>query len=140
MRRAGTLALGFPFAATSLTLDEQAQVLGLSRGTTWTLLKGIHKGSGLSARTITRMLSAPQLAPVVRAKLLEYLAEKMLGLYGDTQRELRRFVLWFSPSVLNEAFGAEGCKRLAELIGAQGTDHDDENDVLSINDDQELED
>jgi len=73
------------------TLDEQAAALGLSRSTTWTLLQDMHKGSGLSARIIARMLSMPDLPLALRAKLLEYLAEKMAGQYGDTERELRRF-------------------------------------------------
>jgi hypothetical protein len=82
------------------------------------------------------MLSAPQLSPVVRTKILEYLAEKVVGLYGDTRRELRRFVLRLPPSILKEAFGAEGCKRLSKLIGCQGS----ENELLSRNDDQQLDD
>lgn len=32
-----------------ITLDEQAKALGLPRSTTWTILKGTHKSSGLSA-------------------------------------------------------------------------------------------
>jgi DNA invertase Pin-like site-specific DNA recombinase len=35
-----------------LTLDEQSKALGLSRSTTWTILKGNHKASGLSAAII----------------------------------------------------------------------------------------
>jgi hypothetical protein len=79
-------------AAGLRSLDEQAEALGLSRSTTWTLLKGTHKGSGLTARIIAQILSAPDLPLPVRAKILEYLAEKTAGLYGDTERELRRFV------------------------------------------------
>lgn len=78
------------------TLDEQADAIGLSRSTTWALLNSRHKGSGLSARIVTRMLSAPHLPLSVRAKILEYLAEKAAGLYGDTERELKRFVLRLS--------------------------------------------
>ena len=83
-------------AAAARTLDAQAEALGLSRSTTWALLNSRHKGSGLSARIITRMLSAPHLPLPVRAKILEYLEEKTSGLYGDTERELRRFVLRLS--------------------------------------------
>ena len=39
-----------------VALDEQAYVLGLSRSTAWTVLRGMHKTSGLSAMTINRML------------------------------------------------------------------------------------
>src|SRR6185312_8922711 len=41
-----------------VALDEQAYVLGLSRSTAWTVLRGKHKSSGLSAMTINRMLAA----------------------------------------------------------------------------------
>jgi hypothetical protein len=85
--------IGKALAAAGLrSLDEQAEAIGLSRSTTWTLLRAKHKGSGLSARIIAHMLSAPHLPLPVRAKILEYLAEKTAGLHGDTERELRRFV------------------------------------------------
>ena len=61
------------------SLDEQAKVLGLSRSTVWTLLKANHKNSGLSAAVVNRMLSAPQLPALVRAKIIEYLEEKSEG-------------------------------------------------------------
>ena len=41
LRRAGLIGL-----------DEQAQALGLPRSTTWKILKGGHKASGLSAMVI----------------------------------------------------------------------------------------
>src|SRR5215471_14919258 len=72
-------------------LDEQAKALGLPRSTTWKILKGDHKASGLSAMVISRMLSAPTLPPVVRTKILEYVREKTDGLYGHGKRELLRF-------------------------------------------------
>jgi hypothetical protein len=74
-----------------VTLDEQARTLGLSRSTAWTILKGSHKGSGLSATTINRMLASPRLPPLVRAKIREYVEEKTAGLYGDDRICLRRF-------------------------------------------------
>jgi adenine-specific DNA methylase len=78
-------ALGF------LTLDQQAMALGLARSTTWTLLNANHKGSGLSATVINRMLTAPQLPPLVRATILKYIDEKAAGLYGHSKLQLRRF-------------------------------------------------
>jgi hypothetical protein len=72
-------------------LDEQAGALGLPRSTTWKILKGDHKASGLSAMVVSRMLSAPRLPPVVRTKILEYVREKTDGLYGHGKRELLRF-------------------------------------------------
>jgi len=74
-----------------VTLDGQARALGLPRSTTWTILKANHKASGLSATIINRMLTAPQLPALARARLLEYIAEKTAGLYGGSRRQLRRF-------------------------------------------------
>lgn len=74
------------------TLDEQAQALGLCRSTAWTILKGQHKSSGLSATIINRILTTPQLPQLVRLKILEYVAEKAAGLYGHSPTQQRRFV------------------------------------------------
>ena len=74
-----------------IRLDKQARALGLPRSTTWKILKGDHKASGLSAMVISRMLSAPRLPPVVRTKILEYVREKTDGLYGHGKGELLRF-------------------------------------------------
>jgi len=74
-----------------ITLDQQAKALGLSRSTTWTVLKGKHKCSGLSATVINRMLMSPQLPPIARAKIVEYVQEKAAGLHGHNIMQLRRF-------------------------------------------------
>ena len=84
-------------AAGFRALDEQAEALGLSRSTTWTILKGNHKNSGLSATTINRILAAPQLPPIVRAKIHEYIEEKTAGLYGDDKTRLRKFAATLHP-------------------------------------------
>jgi hypothetical protein len=42
-----------------VTIDQQAEALGLSRSTAWTILRGKHKRSGLSASVINQMLIAP---------------------------------------------------------------------------------
>ena len=73
------------------SLDSQAAALGLSRSTTWTIIKATHKSSGLSARTLKRMLSAPGLHPLVRRKILEYIEERNDGRYGSTVNSLRIF-------------------------------------------------
>ena len=73
------------------TLDDKAKVLGLLRSTVWTLLRADYKSSGLSAGVINRMLRAPQLPVLVRAKILEYIEEKSEGLYGHNKLQLRRF-------------------------------------------------
>jgi predicted DNA-binding transcriptional regulator AlpA len=78
-------------AAGFCALDEEAEALGLSRSTTWNILKGNHKKSGISAATLNRILSAPQLPPIVRAKIHEYIEEKIVGLYGDSKTRLRKF-------------------------------------------------
>ena len=78
------IALGY------LALDEQAKALGLARSTAWTILQANHKSSGLSATVINRMLAAPQLPTLVRA-ILEYIDEKVAGLYGHSKLQLRRF-------------------------------------------------
>ena len=74
-----------------VALDEQAYVLGLSRSTAWTVIRGTHKTSGLCATTINRMLDTGRLPPKVRLKLLEYIAEKMSGAYGDQKHCLKAF-------------------------------------------------
>jgi len=72
-------------------LDQQAKVLGLSRSTTWTLVKHSHKASGLTANVINRMLAAPQLPPTVREKINEYVRERLAGMYGHDRMQRRRF-------------------------------------------------
>ena len=74
-----------------LTLDQQADALGLCRSTAWTILRADHKSSGLSAAIISRMLAAPRLPPLVRATILEYVEEKLAGSYGHSKEPLRRF-------------------------------------------------
>lgn len=79
-------------AAGFVTLDEQAKVLGVARSTAWTIRRASHKASGLTASIINRMLTAPQLPPLVRSKILEYVEEKAAGFYGGSQNQLRNFV------------------------------------------------
>ena len=73
-------------------LDEQARVLGLSRSTTWTILHGNHKNTGLSASVIKRMLAQPRLPALVRRKIREYVDEKSAGMYGHNPMQVRRFI------------------------------------------------
>jgi predicted DNA-binding transcriptional regulator AlpA len=80
-------------------LDQQAKALGLSRSTTWTILKANHKSSGLSAAIIKRMLAAPQLPPRVRLKIFEYIQEKSVGHYGDNERKIDKFTARISASI-----------------------------------------
>jgi hypothetical protein len=78
-------------AAGFVSLDKQATTLGLSRSTTWTILRGNHKTSGLSVAIINRMLNAPRLPPVVRAAILDYVDGKVAGSYGHSKRQLHQF-------------------------------------------------
>jgi hypothetical protein len=99
-----------------VALDEQADVLGLSRSTAWTILRGKHKTSGLSAMTINRMLTTGRLPPRVRLKLLEYIAEKLSGAYGDRKHRLEAFASRISPVHMHDAL------RGAKPDAAQATD------------------
>lgn len=78
-------------AAGFLSLDEQATALGLSRSTTWTILKAKHKNYGLSGSLINRILKRPGLDRRIRAKIVEYVQEKASGCYGHNKIQLRRF-------------------------------------------------
>jgi hypothetical protein len=74
-----------------VSLDAQAKVFELPRSTAWTILSTKHKGTGISARTICRMLSSKRLPPFVRAKIMEYAEERAAGIYGGTKTQNRRF-------------------------------------------------
>ena len=94
------------------TLNGQAQVLGLLRSTTWTILKARHKTTGLSATIINRMLASPQLPPLVRSVIVEYSEEKAGGFYGGSQRQRRKFAARVSMQVCRSR-----PKRLAGTLG-----------------------
>ena len=80
-----------------VALEEQAYALGLSRSTAWTVIRATHKTSGLTAMTINRMLATDHLPLPVRRKVLEYIAEKMSGAYGDQEHCLEAFASKISP-------------------------------------------
>src|SRR3954471_5750301 len=73
------------------SLDSQAAVLGLSRSTTWIILKANHKASGLTASVISRILCSHELPPNARRVIEEYVAQKMTGAYGHGRRQLQKF-------------------------------------------------
>src|SRR5262249_16345087 len=75
-----------------VTLDQQSEALGLARSTTWTILRASHKGSGLSAAVINRMLLSPELPPLARRKILEYTTDKLAGVYGGSRTQRHRFL------------------------------------------------
>jgi hypothetical protein len=72
-------------------LDDQARALGLCRSTTWTVLQGAHKSSGLSALVLRRMLDSSYVPDSVRVKIQEYIAEKSAGLYGHSRTAIHKF-------------------------------------------------
>jgi hypothetical protein len=90
------------------SLDEKAYALGLSRSTTWTILKAKHKNYGLSAAILNRVLRKPNLNSRVRAKIMEYIQEKAAGSYGHNDTQLHRFMRRLGrkapPSVQNKLF------------------------------------
>src|SRR5262249_32600498 len=92
------------------TLDEQARVLGLNRITTWTVLRGNHKNSRLSAATVNRILAAPQLPPLVRAIILEYVGEKAAGTYGDSAKLRRKFITSLSAKQVRRTATPANCE------------------------------
>ena len=74
-----------------VSLDQQARALGLTRSTTWSVLKGAHKATGLTASVIQRMLSSPTLPPKARRVIEEYVEQKSAGAYGHGENRLRTF-------------------------------------------------
>jgi len=93
-----------------VSLDEQANALGLSRSTTWTILKANHKNYGLSAVLIKRMLAKPDLNARVRAKLIEYVRERAAGRYGHNGTQLRRFIQLLAGMTSADAHALEFVK------------------------------
>src|SRR5215472_410752 len=92
-----------------VALDEQAATLGLSRSTAWSILNPTHKSSGLSASTIIRIWRSPELPPLVRQRLVEYIEEKIEGLYGHTARRRGEFAECLMAALRNEfKFAVEG--------------------------------
>ncbi len=96
-----------------LTLDEQSKALGLARSTTWTILKASHKGSGLSAAIIKRILLSPQLPPFARSKIVEYTNDKLAGVYGGSRTQRRRFFARLSIKPVRRAVLEDGRSRVS---------------------------
>ena len=79
-------------AAGFYTLEAQARILGIGRSTVWTILRSNHKGSGLSAKVVNRILSMRSMPPLVRKTVLEYVEEKASGHYGHSVKLRRKFI------------------------------------------------
>jgi hypothetical protein len=80
------------FANGRLSVKEQAELLGLCRSTAHAVLQRSYKKSGLSTAIIKRMLACPRLPESARTIILEYIAERINGLYGHTPSQRRRFL------------------------------------------------
>jgi hypothetical protein len=73
------------------SLDSQAAALGLSRSTTWTIIKATHKKLRAFCENTQAHAFRPGLHLLVRRKVLEYIEERNDGRYGSTRNCLRRF-------------------------------------------------
>jgi transcriptional regulator with XRE-family HTH domain len=74
-----------------LTVEAQAEALGVKRSTAWYIMSGRHKTNGLSANTIRQILASTKLPLSVRIRVLEYVTERAAGYYDDSELRLRRF-------------------------------------------------
>ena len=72
-------------------IDSQAEALGRARSTTWTVLQGNHKHSGLTAAVIHQMLKSEKLPASVRRKIIEYVLEKLSGHHGHSKKQILNF-------------------------------------------------
>src|SRR4029079_8036934 len=72
------------------TASAQAEAPGLSTSTAWASLNAEHERAGFSSSTVKRMLLSPKLPPAVRRIVVEYVKEKLKGLYGHRRREILR--------------------------------------------------
>jgi len=72
------------------TTAKQAAALGVPRPTAWVVLNR-DKRVGPSSAVIKRILSSPNLPPVARRKVEEYVEEKIAGLYGHAEHSRRFF-------------------------------------------------
>ena len=73
------------------SVGRQASALGLSRSTTWALLKADHKQSGVSVIILKRMLGAPDLPNCARQWIEQYVHERLAGAYGHSLKRRRLF-------------------------------------------------
>jgi len=108
-------------AAGFASLDDQAKALGLSRSTTWTILKGKHKNYGLSAALICRVLAKPDVHSRVRAKIIEYVREKAAGAYGHNGSQLRRFTRLLAGAIADNMHASTHASGRRHTLGAHAS-------------------
>jgi len=95
-----------------VTVDAQSKVLGLARSTTWAILKGKYKSSGLSAIIVNRILKAPRLPSAARARIIEYVEEKAAGLYGHNKAQRLRYI----SRLTGRDFGDSQLEKIMRLL------------------------
>jgi hypothetical protein len=71
------------------TLKLQVEILGLSRSTTYWLMRAEHKHSGVSKKVVQAMLASAKLPASVRAAIVEYVEGKRTGAYGHNVKRNR---------------------------------------------------
>jgi hypothetical protein len=84
------------------TVGQQAKLLGLSRSTAWSVLRANYKSSGLSAGIIKRILASPRLPPRARQQILEYIHERLAGVYGHSERRRHQFAISLAIATDNQ--------------------------------------
>ena len=72
------------------TAAKQAAALGVGRSTAWALLN-LDKRAGPSAKVIKCILSSPDIPPLARRKVEEYVKDKSRGFYGHSEPRLQAF-------------------------------------------------
>jgi hypothetical protein len=82
-------------AAGYRTTEEQAFALRVNRSTAWALLNR-DKRAGPSSVVLKRILSSPNLPPVVRRKVNEFIREKIAGRYGMARLGCGGFAINFT--------------------------------------------
>ena len=101
-------------------LDDQATALGLSRSTTWTIIRGTHKSSGLSAAILNRMLSAPDLHAVRGTTPRIYPGELCPTLWHASKLPTKVYsATWRCDKILRAAMNFHGVLILWVVMGGR---------------------
>jgi len=75
------------------SLAGQARVLSLPRSTAWAVLQGNHKGAGLKAAVVVRILRSQKLPEDARGIMMRYIQERVDGTYGHSEPVRRKFAM-----------------------------------------------
>ena len=109
------------FANGRLSVKEQAELLGLCRSTAHAVLQRYYKKSGLSAAIIKRMLACPRLPERARTIILEYIAEKIDGSYGNSRSQRRRFTAALATEQNRDCQHGEGKEAMSADDAVDGS-------------------